>query len=96
VTGHAARLKTAIGPVATRFPTVIARSQRVRPEVGAPHRASAMGTPDRPDDRLRDEAIQSTYRGAGLFRFARNDAKKLPSRDAMCARGMPYNASKLR
>ncbi len=30
-------------------------SQRVRPEVGHPHRACAMGTPARPDDELREE-----------------------------------------
>ena len=29
-------------------------NQRVRPEAGQPHRASAMGTPGRPDDRLRE------------------------------------------
>jgi hypothetical protein len=29
-------------------------SQRVRPEAGQPRRASATGTPDRPDDRLRE------------------------------------------
>ena len=29
-------------------------SQRVRPEAGQPHRASAMGLPGRPDDRLRE------------------------------------------
>ena len=31
----------------------------------------------RPDDRLRDEAIQSRARGSGLLRFARNDSGEL-------------------
>jgi len=86
--------------------------QRVRPEVGAPHRARAMGTPGRPDDRLRmlEGALQK-----GLLQrctpppppfarfpsFGRSPSpaalrsagadKRNRSRNAMRARGMPYN-----
>src|SRR5208282_113270 len=56
--------------------------------------ANGSGRSGRPDDRLRDEAIQGTYRGPGLLRFARNDEIKSPSRNAFRARGMPYNASR--
>ena len=37
-------------------------AQRVRPEVGAPHRARAMGTPGRPDDRLRRNPLSLSDR----------------------------------
>jgi hypothetical protein len=86
--------------------------QRVRPEVGAPHRARAMGTPGRPDDRLRmvEGALQKgllqrcTPPPPPFARFASFGRSPSPaalrsagadkrnrSRDAMRARGMPYN-----
>src|ERR1051326_4206397 len=43
----------------------LAASQRVRPEEGTPHRAGAMGTPGRPDDKLR-EFRRRTLSGASV------------------------------
>ena len=47
-------------------------SQRVRPEAGQPHRASAMGTPGRPDDRFREtHHLQPCYPRA-VMNYRRN------------------------
>jgi hypothetical protein len=62
--------------------------KRVRPEAGQPHRAGATGTPDRPDDRLRethrlqlrhDRAVTNYRRNficGGSFFFTANPAER--------------------